>query len=260
MPKRNRESAEHETEQDLVSIPKRHWNEHLDEDADMKFNSDRWTKEEDALLRVCFEGACSALGLQTNEEKETIIVEGVGRRGTNLKDVKQDGNQGGKRFWIDIAENFSDRSVRSVHRRAVRLFHPGNRKGKWSSADISSLTYLVAQHGLHWKLIGAQMGRLPNAVSSEWTLLKQQEAKKQYKSDKKLIKALIRYYGSDIKDVNDVHWSALNLRGKTGEECKSRFFEIAKSRLEMEMESTDQAFLEKFDEILVKVAQFFHLL
>ena len=72
MPKRKRVDEESkESEQALVIIKKRHWNEHLDEDADMKFNNDRWTKEEDALLLVCFEGACSALGLTTKEEKET---------------------------------------------------------------------------------------------------------------------------------------------------------------------------------------------
>ena len=259
MPKRKRLDEESkESEQALVIIKKRHWNEHLDADADMKFNNDRWTKEEDALLLVCFEGACSALGLTTKEEKETIIIEGVGRRGKNLKDVKQDGIQGGKRFWIDIAENFSDRSVRSVHRRAVRLLHPGNMKGKWSTADISQLTYLVAQHGLHWKLIGAQMGRLPNAVSSEWSLLKQHQVKKTYKTDKKLIKALIKYY-SDIKDVNDVHWSALNLRNKTGEECKSRFFEIANSKLGGLDGTIDSDSCDNFDEILVQVAKHFNL-
>jgi len=223
--KKKKKTSQHEilAPSSASSSSIRHWNDYQDSDAAVRFKTGRWTKEEDLQLLQVFEAACSDHGLKTVEERQSIIVDGIGRRGKNATV--------GKRFWVDISETFVDRSVRAVFRRATRLLHPGNNKGAWSDAEISELKRLVAVHGPRWKLIAAQLGRDPNGVSKEWSFLQDKAKLKQAKSDKALLKALVKY-GAGYTDANDVPWSSLMLPRRGEEECRARFDELATKHVE----------------------------
>lgn len=128
------------------------WQEHRD--PDKTWRTGKWRKAEDDLVQQAYEDYCSGHNL-TGDDMFRPILEGV--KGTDWQDL-----------WLDVASRFKHRTVRAVMRRAVRLLHPGNHRGKWLDSEKEVLWDLVQQHGKSWKAIGAELGRLPATVASTY--------------------------------------------------------------------------------------------
>jgi integrase len=123
------------------------WVENRAANSREMFRFGKWTKQEDAKLLEAFEEYCTNHALEGTARTD-LITEKV--KGTAHSNVAK---------WL--AARFPQRTLRSVWARAVRLLHPGNFKGKFTSEEQAQLLELVEAHGKKWKEIGRLMGRLP---------------------------------------------------------------------------------------------------
>jgi Myb-like DNA-binding domain len=144
------------------------WNEHRNDKS--SFKSGPWSKEDDDVLKKTFSEYCSLKNLAESDEVKLSLLTKV--KGTPYHD-----------FYSFLATPFHDRTIRSVMRRAKRLFHPGNNNGKFTEEEKETLVSLVARYGPKWDVIGAEMNRLPQTLSSLYTRLKTTNVKNVLLSD-----------------------------------------------------------------------------
>jgi hypothetical protein len=114
--------------------------------------SGHWSKTEDAALKQIISDYL--------ENRDGLTLEQLIKQ----KDHKTSGS--GSAPWLDIAESFPLRHVRSVYYRAQRLMNDDNYKGRqaFTAADKEKLKRVVQDVGEKWSLVGIQMGRLGDTV------------------------------------------------------------------------------------------------
>lgn len=106
-----------------------------------------FTAAEDASIRSAFEDYCEREGVPT-EERVALVQNAIEDRA--LRGV-----------WVACAAKFRHRSLRAVHRRALRLLDPRSRAGAWTETDLASLREAVAELGRAWLAVGARLRRAP---------------------------------------------------------------------------------------------------
>jgi hypothetical protein len=114
--------------------------------------SGHWSKTEDAALKQTIS--------EYLENRDGLTLEQLIKQ----KEHKTSGS--GSAPWLDIAESFPLRHVRSVYYRAQRLMNDDNYKGRqaFTAADKEKLKRVVQDVGEKWSLVGVQMGRLGDTV------------------------------------------------------------------------------------------------
>ncbi|KAK9464663.1 hypothetical protein V1512DRAFT_267869 [Lipomyces arxii] len=71
-------------------------------------------------------------------------------------------------FWDAVASALPLRTRASVYKHVRRRYHPYEQRGKWTSQEDEGLRQLVEQHGAQWKIIGRQIGRMPEDCRDRW--------------------------------------------------------------------------------------------
>jgi Myb-like DNA-binding domain len=132
------------------------WNEHRNKDAATRFDTGKWSSDEDALLTAAFEEYCLTHELDESARGELFLNQATAK--------------GHREVWKHLAGYFERRTVRSVLRRSLRLFHPHAhaKMDKWTAEDKAMLAHLVEKHGRVWKLIGEEMKRIPSACEVQY--------------------------------------------------------------------------------------------
>lgn len=123
------------------------WNAHKNKSGNITEGC--WASEEDELLMRTFDQICEDKEWN-DEQRLTPFVENAKAAGYGA-------------LWKKLADPFPSRTLRSVQRRAMKLFHPGNNKGKWTPDELKKLRMLVAQHGTAWSIVGKELQRFPNS-------------------------------------------------------------------------------------------------
>jgi len=135
-----------------------HWNEEYEDGGRDKFQVGPWTPEEDALLLDAFDKFCDDHGLE-GPERSQLVVE-------KITDSEH------RRAWLHCAKMFRHRSVRAVHRRAIRLLHPGNFRGAWSEEEQKELLRLADEKNRSWLEISKVLNRLPASCRNLYDRIK----------------------------------------------------------------------------------------
>jgi hypothetical protein len=194
------------------------WNEHRqNKDGGGAFKEGKWTPEEDATLLQAYDDYCITHEV-TDEDRLAPVVEGV--KGTEHQAV-----------WLEVASSFKHRTVRAVLRRATRLLHPGNHKGKFSASERSLLRTLVAQHGRAWQTIGRIMNRLPTTVRGAFDNLHQRDTGQMGDwgaSEEARLTQLLQRYGTRAPGgvgYTDVPWNvvAAKMRDRSALQCMKKW-------------------------------------
>ena len=126
------------------------WDEHRAPGARHRFRHGDWSKAEDREILASFDAYCLAHHLVTEEDRLAL-----------LKKTAADSR---KHEWMEIAQRFRFRTVRSVMRRARRLLSPENHKGRFSKEEKAQLLELYDRLGPRWRKIGEELKRMPETV------------------------------------------------------------------------------------------------
>lgn len=119
----------------------------------------KFSPEDDAAIRAAF--------------NEYIRSKGWGEEEGVSRLLRNTSSRGARRgAWMEIAQCLPERSVMRVWNRAARILHEGNYLGKWTPEEEESLRRLHMEHGPKWNVIGAKLGRIPDALKDKWRQIK----------------------------------------------------------------------------------------
>lgn len=71
-------------------------------------------------------------------------------------------------FWDDVAEVLPHRTRASIYKHIRRAYHVFQSRGKWTPEEDERLGAMYEAKGPQWKLIGAEMGRMPEDCRDRW--------------------------------------------------------------------------------------------
>jgi hypothetical protein len=69
--------------------------------------------------------------------------------------------------WLQIAQTLPHRTLQSVYRHGIRIFHPFKR-GQWSEAETNELLVLVTNHGKRWAYIQKKLNRSADSCRDKY--------------------------------------------------------------------------------------------
>lgn len=169
----------------------------------LKVRSGKFSKAEDAALKLCIENYRQQQSL-TPEQIDGIIF----AKGKNTRADYGD-------FWTIVTRAVPDRALMSVYHHVKRLLQPGARKGPWTEDEDQKLKAAYRQYGPKWGLVAELVGRWENDCRDRWrayvgpseNILKGKWSKEE--EDK--LRDVVRQVKADISK-----WKLENARGGGG--------------------------------------------
>jgi hypothetical protein len=133
----------------------------------VEFKAGKYSDQESQLIKDELEQFREARNISVEQLRECFV------------DTKQMKAILGRNAWTEMSQNLSaklNRPVRSIHRRAKRMYYPtdpvhGVKRGKWEQEEYRILLAQVRQHGRCWTEISKRMGRSPEHVRDCWKRL-----------------------------------------------------------------------------------------
>lgn len=102
--------------------------------------------------------------------------------------------------WLQIAQTLPHRTLQSVYRHGIRLFHPFKR-GLWSEAETNELLVLVATHGKKWAYIQKKLNRSADCCRDKYREMANEKLQKGKWTDEE--SRLLLKHVRDALKVND---------------------------------------------------------
>lgn len=122
----------------------------------LKVRTGKFSKAEDAALKLCIDNYREQQGL-TQEQIDDIIF----AKGRNTRADYGD-------FWTILTRSIPDRALMSVYHHTKRLMQVEARKGPWTEEEDDKLKTAFKQHGPQWIKISAIVGRWENDCRDRW--------------------------------------------------------------------------------------------
>lgn len=144
----------------------------------------KYSAEETKILKEAMEDYC-----QTNKISAARLCDESDKRSDHLRGA-----------WLQIAQALPDRTLQSVYRHGIRLFHPFKR-GVWTEAETNQLLLLVSTHGKKWAYIQKKLNRSADCCRDKYREVWNDNLQKgKWTEDESRL--LIRYV-RDALNVND---------------------------------------------------------
>lgn len=124
--------------------------------AGLKVRTGKFSKAEDAALKLCIENYRQQQGL-TQEQIDGIIF----AKGRNTRADYGD-------FWTILTRAVPDRALMSVYHHTKRIMQTDARKGPWSAEEDAKLKSAYKQFGPSWIKVSAVVGRWENDCRDRW--------------------------------------------------------------------------------------------
>jgi len=126
----------------------------IEEESGRRYKKGKFTEPELVVLRQGVADLLSEKGVSQERFLETFFFQ----KGRSKQVYRDESGQFGD-FFVRLAQKLPGRPVINVYHCLRRLYHPGNRKGRWSEDDDRQLRNLFNTHGPDWAQIGLELGR-----------------------------------------------------------------------------------------------------
>lgn len=137
----------------------------LERTSGKHFKRGRFSVREKETIRQALDNFCASRGLSRDDFINAFFMRKE-RGGQRYSDERF------RELFLEVAKCLHGRPVLLVYQCMRRMYHPGNRRGAWSTADDTELRRLFLQHGPDWETIGLAMGRYGMSVRDRYRLLR----------------------------------------------------------------------------------------